>query len=83
MLDEFSLHEALDRTWILCEIVDTTLHGHTVILGNPKFHQKVDAVLTILSELYQEIGLERFKAGVTNGEDSHKEENTNGNCGQS
>jgi hypothetical protein len=52
-------HEALDRTSIAAEMVETLLLDHPAIKSNPKWHKRVTRAADQLWTLYQEIGAKR------------------------
>lgn len=53
---DFSMHEALDRTSVVMDILDRTLLDHHSIVNNPKFYKMAHEAHTMLFNLYQEIG---------------------------
>lgn len=59
-LDEYHAHEALDRTCMLMEIVETQLLNHPYIQANLAMGVLADQALLALSELYQLIGSEHL-----------------------
>jgi len=49
-------HEACDRTFCLCEIIDTMLLAHPAIKQTPELKKKVEEAQQILAEVYQLTG---------------------------
>ena len=60
-LDNYSYHEALDRSYLFPSLVDRELSNHPVIKINKKLSKKVDKILTLMFEVYQEIGDKSIK----------------------
>lgn len=56
MSDEFSVHEALDRTYLVAEILDTVLCEHPAIKENSEWLKLVSSAGDSLGRLYQLIG---------------------------
>jgi hypothetical protein len=61
ILDEFHYHEALDRTYLFTDMIDSYLLKHPVYQKNVNLKLKLEAAIEYLAELYQEIGAESFK----------------------
>ena len=55
-LDEFHYHEALDRTYIVCNLMEDLLIEHPAIIQNDSLATKVKLAQDLLLEVYQEIG---------------------------
>lgn len=55
-MDEFSYHEALDRTHVLLCMLDEHLLSHPVIESDPKLKKIAEDIEDLLGELYQLIG---------------------------
>lgn len=54
--DAFGWHEALDRSCVCMEMVDTYLLFHPTIESNEALKAKVETAHRLLFEVYQEIG---------------------------
>lgn len=57
-LNEFDLHEALDRTSNIIDIIESQLVSHKAIKKNKKHKKLVKKVQARLAELYQQLGAE-------------------------
>lgn len=55
-LDSYHYHEALDRTFVVVNIVDSTLLQHPVIQKHKKFKKKINNIINDLSTIYQITG---------------------------
>lgn len=55
-LDAFYWHEALDRSYMLIDMIQDYLLDHPVFEQNEKLKEKVEQAQMLLSEVYQEIG---------------------------
>lgn len=55
-LDVFYYHEALDRSYVVADIIDRTLVEHPVIKSHPDLEKKVLKAQELIFEVYQEIG---------------------------
>jgi len=55
-LDEFHYHEALDRTYVLINIIENELKSHPVITKHKILKTKVKLAQKHLLDLYQLIG---------------------------
>lgn len=55
-IDEFSKHEALDRSAMILNIIDTHLLQHPVIKLDKELKEKVTKSAELLYEVYQELG---------------------------
>ena len=55
-LDKFHYHEALDRAYIVNDIVNEHLLDHPVISTHKPLKKKVKKAVRLLAEVYQEIG---------------------------
>lgn len=56
----FGQHEAMDRSFILAENVESYLRKHPYILLNPRAYLLATLATLTLHELYQECGKEEF-----------------------
>lgn len=54
-IDEFHIHEAIDRTYCVIEMVHLLLVGHPAIREGG-FEDKVHSIIDNLCTLYQDIG---------------------------
>lgn len=59
-MDEFDLHEALDRTLLFGRMIETDLAPLPAIQHDQQFKRKVEEISDHLAELYQMIGAARF-----------------------
>ena len=55
-LDRFHYHEALDRAFMVGNIVGEYLGEHLVVQKHPELKEKVDKATDLLAEVYQLIG---------------------------
>jgi len=55
-LDDFHYHEALDRSYIIENIIEELLINHAVFKKHKKLRKKVVKAQTLLTEVYQEVG---------------------------
>ncbi|GAC13680.1 hypothetical protein [Aliiglaciecola lipolytica] len=55
-IDKYSYHEALDRTWILLNNLESSLGEHPVIKGNPQTTELYEKAVENLAQLYQKLG---------------------------
>ena len=55
-LDEFHYHEALDRTYIMCQQLEFVLLSHPIIQKHKELREEVKKALYILYDIYQLIG---------------------------
>jgi len=55
-LDNFSYHELLDRSNLVCEMIEDYLIQHPVTKLNPPIHKKLNEGLSSIWEAYQMIG---------------------------
>lgn len=60
-LDKYSYHEALDRSYLFASLVDRELSNHPVIKSDKKLSKKLDKIVTLMFEVYQEIGNKSIK----------------------
>lgn len=60
-LDKFHRHEALDRTYILMDSIDSYLLEHPYIADNLEYVQIATDAFNSLHNLYQKIGTENEK----------------------
>lgn len=64
-LSEFHYHEALDRTYIIINIIENSLTYHPVFKKHKKLRKKVNKAIDVLCDAYQEIGkMEVKKFGI-------------------
>ena len=56
VIDDYSQHEALDRSSMLAQMVGIWLLEHPAIQAAPKVRRKVEKAVRLLSDAYQEIG---------------------------
>ena len=63
LLDKFHYHEALDRTHVICENIDSHLLQHPVCKLDKEIADKVELALDTLYEAYQIIGSRNIKDG--------------------
>lgn len=59
-LDEYHAHEALDRTNMFVDMLESQLANHPYITQDPKKVKQVDNTLKALGKLYQQIGEEHL-----------------------
>ena len=55
-LDQFHYHEALDRTYVIGDIIGEQLTNHPVIQKHKDLKKKVKQAEKLLAEVYQLIG---------------------------
>lgn len=55
-LDEFHYHEALDRSYVVGEIIENTLATHPVIKKHKQLKTKIEKAQELIIEVYQELG---------------------------
>jgi len=60
-LDKFLIHEALDRTSFIIDIIDEGIYYHPVFKKNKKLRKKLNKSIELLNEVYQEIGSTKIK----------------------
>jgi len=54
--DQFYWHEAMDRTSMCCDILDTVLENHPIISSDERYQTKLYEAQKALCDLYQMIG---------------------------
>ncbi len=54
-LDEYSYHEAIDRTYLIIDNLEKTVYQHPVIKKHKKVKKKLKKALTLLAEVYVDI----------------------------
>lgn len=59
-LDQFYWHEALDRTHLQIENIDSHLLQHPVLKVNPEIRKHVESAVEELCEAYQKIGTNKI-----------------------
>ncbi len=60
-IDDYHIHEALDRASVLMDIVESTLSQHPAITANKAWEAKLEEAHQALFYLYQMIGAEHLK----------------------
>jgi len=60
-LDRFHYHEALDRAFMVGNIVGEYFTEHPVVQKHPELRKKAETATELLIELYQEIGRLEFE----------------------
>jgi len=55
-LDPYLVHEALDRTNMLTEVLDTHLLAHPGVKAVPKAEKLIERAADLLGRAYQELG---------------------------
>jgi hypothetical protein len=55
-LDNYHYHEALDRTYVVGNIIDEILIDHPVIHKHKRLRNKLEKASSLIGEVYQEIG---------------------------
>jgi hypothetical protein len=66
LLDEFDYHEAMDRTWMVCDIVDRHLIQHKAFKAEKEYSKKIEEAGMLLAEAYQIIANIRFNKSKEN-----------------
>jgi hypothetical protein len=56
VLDEFHYHEALDRSYLAADIIETMLINHPVFNKHTEIKAKIEKAQELIVEAYQEIG---------------------------
>ncbi len=56
VLDSYSYHEALDRTFVQLNNLENALGEHPVILSKKRARELYESAVDSLAELYQELG---------------------------
>lgn len=56
VLDEFHYHEALDRSYLVAEMLESALIEHVVIKKHKNLKTKLEKAQELIIEVYQEIG---------------------------
>jgi hypothetical protein len=59
-INDYHIHEALDRTSVLMDMVESTLFDHPGITKQ-EWHDKLEEAHQALFDLYQMIGAEHLK----------------------
>jgi hypothetical protein len=59
-IDDYAQHEAMDRAYLMFEMVSTHLKEHKYVDSKPRLRSKVDLVTSLLWEIYQSIGDEHL-----------------------
>ena len=57
-LDEFHYHEALDRIYIINEMIDNVLLSHPVFDVHKDLQTKISDAQTILYDVYKTLGID-------------------------
>jgi hypothetical protein len=55
-LDEFHYHEALDRSYLVADLLETALIEHVVIKKHRNLKTKLQKAQELIVEVYQELG---------------------------
>lgn len=55
-LDEFHYHEALDRSYVVAEMLEEILINHVVIRKHRNLKNKLQKAQLLIVEVYQELG---------------------------
>lgn len=55
-LDEFHYHEALDRSYLIADMIESALVEHPVIRKHRNLKAKIVKAQELIVEVYQEIG---------------------------
>jgi hypothetical protein len=55
-LDRFHYHEALDRSYLVADLMETALVEHPVIRKHKTLKKKIKKAQRLVIEVYQEIG---------------------------
>jgi len=55
-IGKFHYHEALDRSFIVGQMIDSFLINHPVIRKHKKLRKKVERAATLIYDTYQEVG---------------------------
>lgn len=55
-LDEFHTHEALDRTYLCCEMFDTYVAEHPYVKADPQLAELCEKATDALYAVYNAIG---------------------------
>lgn len=55
-LDEFHYHEALDRSYLIADLLETALIEHVVLKKHKNLKTKLEKAQELIVEVYQEIG---------------------------
>jgi len=59
-IDDYHRHEALDRTHLLCNMIDSHLLSHPFIEARGDLHEQVQQAVAMLASVYQKIGEEHL-----------------------
>ena len=55
-LDDFHYHEALDRSYIVANMIEEVLIDHIVFLKHKRLRRKIEKAQSLLLDVYQEVG---------------------------
>ena len=55
-IDEFHYHEAMDRSYLVADILETQLINHIVFEKEKHLKEKLEKAQEIICEVYQELG---------------------------
>lgn len=58
--DEFSLHELMDRAFLVMDTFDNFILEHDIVQADPKLEERASIVFNQLADFYQDIGALRF-----------------------
>lgn len=53
---DLSKHELLDRTYLVGMFIENSLSNHPLVKKNSKYYKKVDKMLKLVYEIYQDVG---------------------------
>ena len=59
-LDEFHYHEAQDRAYIVCNLIEDLLVEHPAIMQNESLRTKVNTAHELILEVHQEVSSLEF-----------------------
>ena len=63
-LDEFHYHEALDRTSMVCDILDQQVSEHPVFEKHPDLKKEIDKAIDALYTVYSKIAKKMINEGI-------------------
>jgi len=66
LITDLHYHEALDRTWMIIDILDRHLIQHPVFKAEKEYAKKVEKAGLLLAEAYQIIGQIYFEKTENN-----------------
>ena len=59
-LDEFHVHEAVDRLHVVIHTIEDHLSEHPLVSAIPTIKDKIDGAIALLADAYQEAGVVGF-----------------------